>query len=701
MSMVNRKTRRLGLLLPLLCADPSWADPPTQELAPVYVRTTLGEQFGIADTSSEGLVDSAQLQRQVMLRPAEVLEAVPGMIVTQHSGDGKANQYFLRGFNLDHGTDFATYVNGVPVNMPSHAHGQGYSDLNFLIPELVSGIRYRKGTYAVEDGDFSAAGSARIDYYRTLKENFAEVGLGQNGYRRALIAGMAKDHLLYGLEWYENNGPWQVAENYGKLNAVLRWSEGTQRDGFSITGMLYRGQWTGTDQIASRAVDQGVDRFGSLDPSSGGMSNRYSLSGEWSASTGNTLTQAKLYAMRYELNLYSNFSYCAADFANTGTCNQGDQFEQADRRNVYGGEASKMWTHTLFGRDSDTTLGTVFRQDRIGLVGLYNTERRERISTTRQDAINQSSIGLYLQNRLQLSEHWRSIVGWRQDFYRFDVNSNLAANSGRENDSIGGPKLGLVYAPQNNLEFYANYGQGFHSNDARGATINVDPATGLPAQRVSPLVKAHGSEIGMRLAPAKSLQLAATLWQLKLDSELLFVGDAGTTEASRPSKRNGLELSAHYHPLPWLAFDGNLAFSKARFSDEDSVGSYIPGAIDQVFSGGVTVDGLGPWFANLRLRYFGPRPLIENDSVRSGSSTLANLRVGYKLTPRTQLTLDVLNLFDRQLNDIEYYYCSLLKSEVTAGAAGGTCADGSAGRDDIHFHPAEPRTVRLALRMNF
>lgn len=667
-------------------------------LSPVYVSSSLGDQFGIADAASSGEVTRAQLERQALLRPGEVLEAIPGVIVTQHSGDGKGNQYFLRGFNLDHGTDFATTVNGMPVNLPSHAHGQGYSDLNFLIPELIGSIRYRKGTYHAEDGDFAAAGSARIDYLRTLAHNFAEVGLGENGHRRTLLAGMANPHLLYGLEWTENNGPWQVSQHYGKVNGVLRWSEGTASDGFSVTGMLYRGQWTATDQIASRALAQGLDRYASLDPSTGGSSSRYSLSGEWNRSTADTRTQAKLYAFRYSLNLFSNFTYCANDFASTGSCNQGDQFEQADRRTVWGGEASRQWAHALGGRDSETTLGTQFRQDRIGAVGLYNTQSRQRLSTVREDSVRQSSIGLFLQNRIEWSPQWRSLLGWRHDFYHFRVDSDRAANTGTAQASIGGPKLGLVYAPLPQLELYANAGTGFHSNDARGATLTVDPATGNPASRVSPLVKARGTELGLRVSPAPSLQLTAALWQLGMDSELVFVGDAGTTEAGRPSRRRGSEFSAHWHPLPWLAIDGNLAYSRARFSDNDPAGAYVPGAMERILSGGITLDGEGAWFANLRLRHFGSRALIEDNSVRSSPSTLANLRVGYRMDRRTQLILDVFNLFNRKMNDIEYYYCSMLRSEV---ATPGTCANGNSGTDDIHFHPAEPRTLRLAMRVRF
>jgi outer membrane receptor protein involved in Fe transport len=682
----------LGAVLAIAGGQAVGAGIPTLDV----VEVTAGSQdlVGEASSATQGTVLGKQLETRALMRPGEVLEIVPGVIVTQHAGDGKANQYFLRGFNLDHGTDFFTSVNGIPVNMPTHAHGQGYTDLNFVIPELVERVRYRKGPYSAEDGDFAAAGAAHMEYYRSLPADFAEVGAGENGFRRALLAGSpaaAGGKLLYGIEWYENDGPWQVAQHYGKFNGVLRYSRGSAADGFALTGQAYRGQWTSTDQVARRAIESGaIDRFGTLDPSAGGSTHRYSLGLEWGRADAAGATRANAYWVDYRLNLFSNFTYFLNDPVN------GDQFEQADRRKILGAAASHTWFHKLAGRSSDTSFGALVRQDRIDKVGLHLTAARTRLSTVREDDVTQRSLGVYLQNQTQWLEKFRSIVGWRQDFYRFEVDSDLPANSGRASDRIGSPKLALIFGPWARTEFYANWGWGFHSNDARGSTITVDPSSGDPVSRVDPLVRAKGAELGVRSAPLPGLQLTAAAWQLELDSELLFVGDAGTTEASRPSKRRGVELAAWYHPLPWLTIDADASFSRARFTDGDPAGDRIPGAIERVLSVGVGVDGLGPWFGGLRLRHFGTRPLIEDDSVRSRSSTLANLRVGYRLSKSLQATLDVLNLFDREVSDIEYFYCSRL-----GGEAPGVCADGSAGTDDIHLHPAEPRTLRVALRYNF
>jgi outer membrane receptor protein involved in Fe transport len=673
----------------------------------VEVRAGAEELIGTASAATEGTVTAEQLATRPLLRPAETLEIVPGVIITQHSGDGKANQYFLRGFNLDHGTDFFTTVNGVPVNFPTHAHGQGYSDLNFLIPELVERVRYKKGPYSVEEGDFAAAGAAHIEYFRRLPASFAEVGVGENGYRRGLLAGspsVGAGNLLYALEWQENDGPWTVPENYGRLNAALRYSQGVWDNGFALTAMAYRGQWTATDQVARRALDSGLlDRYGSLDPSSGGKTQRYSLAGEWARRDAAGFSRANAYLIDYQLNLFSNFTYFLSDPVN------GDQFEQADKRTVFGAGGAHTWYGKWAGRETDNTIGIVARRDRIRPVGLYLTSQRQRLTTIREDRVTQSSVGLYVQNQTQWAEKFRAVAGWRHDFYRFDVGADRAENSGKRNDHIGGPKLALIFGPWASTELYANYGRGFHSNDARGATIHVnpdprDPGFLGPVDSVSPLVRAKGYEVGLRSAPLPGLQTTLALWGLDLDSELLFVGDAGTTEASRPSRRVGVEWANFYRPLGWLTIDADISLSRARFRDDDPAGNRIPGAIERVVSVGMGIDGLGPWFGGIRLRHFGPRPLIEDNSVRSASSTTVNLRAGYRLQGNWQVTLDVLNLFDRKVSDIDYFYASCLRQEVAGAGVVPECDAGAADRpgvSDIHTHPAEPRTVRVNFRTTF
>ena len=651
---------------------------------------------GTSDTASQGYITPRLIEARPILRPGEVLEYVPGLVVTQHSGEGKANQFFLRGFNLDHGTDFATSVAGVPVNMPTHAHGQGYSDLNFLIPELIQRIDYKKGPYFAQEGNFSSAGAAHFHYYSTLPQGIASVSLGSFKYQRVLLAdshALAHGDLLYAFEGMGNNGPWEVASNYGKQNGVLRYSFGAANDRHILTAMAYQGRWTSTDQIPQRAVDSGqIGRFGSLDATDGGNSQRYSLSYEGRKTYSDGEFQLNAYAMRYRLQLFSNFTYALNNAAN------GDQFEQADRRSVFG--IAPTWLHTgkIGDMDSSVKAGLSLRRDNIGAVGLFNTTARERTSTVRQDKVNETAMGAFAEHSLQWNDWLRSVLGLRYDRYTFNTESDLAANSGNVGAGKTSPKARLIFGPFEHTEFFAAAGFGFHTNDGRGVTSRIDPNTGAAVQPAPAIVRSKGQELGVRTEAITNLQSSLSLWRLSLDSELVFVGDAGTTEASRPSRRQGIEWSNRYIPRPWLILEADFSASRAKFRDDDPAGNLIPGSIDRVATFGASVDSLGPWSGAVSMRYFGPRPLIEDGSVKSMSTLLWNLRAGYRIDKKTRLSFDVLNLFNRKASDIDYFYCSGLRSD----AAGSTCRDGTAGGvDDRHFHPVEPRSIRLSLIANF
>jgi hypothetical protein len=661
---------------------------PPEQADEVRVIGHYENAVGTSDAASQGFITPGLIESRPTLRPAEVLEYIPGVIVTQHSGDGKANQYFLRGFNLDHGTDFRTEVDHVPVNMPTHAHGQGYSDLNFLIPELVQRIQYKKGPYFAEEGDFSSAGAADISYYTKLPQGIGTLTAGPNGYARAMAANssdVGPGTLLYGLEAFHNDGPWDNPENYRKLNGVMRFSQGTNADGYTLSLMAYTGKWNATDQIAQRAVDQGlIDRFGSLDPSDGGQTSRYSFALDRHLVLDNGgVFHMDAYAVKYRLDLFSNFTY----FLDNPT--QGDQFEQYDNRWVFGFAPTWVFNDKWGGRATTNKFGLDVRRDNINLA-LNKTFQREVIGVTRADYVQQTGTGLFYENTFEWTDKIRSIAGIREDFYDAKVNSDFAANSGTTNAHITSPKLSLVYGPVAKTEYFLNWGQSFHSNDARGTTITVDPTDHVtPADKVPALVKSKGEEIGIRTEAIPNLQSSLSLWRLTLASELVFVGDAGTTEASRPSLRRGIEWSNRYIPLPWLIMDLDLSLSHAEFTDSDPAGNYIPGAIDKVASLGVSVKDLGPWSGSVFMRYFGPHPLIEDNSQVGASSLMWSGRATYKFDRRTQLTLDVLNLFDRKANDIEYYYASRLNNEPPGGVA------------DRHFHPAEPRTFRVTLVTRF
>ena len=673
--------------LAALCGPNAWAGG-EQVLEKVVVIGTATNLVGVADSANVGTVTKQQLEARTVYRPGELLEATPGLIVSQHSGEGKANQFYLRGFNLDHGTDLRTTVDGMLVNQRSHAHGQGWTDLNFLIPELATGLEYKKGPYYASEGDFSSAGAVSVKYANTLEQGIASVGLGQNGFRRVLLADSPKfgnGNLLYALEAMRNDGPFVHPDRYRKLNAVLRYSEGDAANGFNVSAMGYRATWNATDQIPKRAVDAGqLDRFDTIDTSDGGGAHRYSLSGAWRRSDATSSTQVNAYLIDWKLNLFSNFTYFLDDPVN------GDQFSQPDRRRTTGVNASHTWQMTGLGAESENTVGVQFQNDNV-FNGLLNTRARQTVSTTRRDHLVETSVGVYAENATRWTPWFRTVAGVRADTYRFDVNSDNPANSGKGTASIANPKLGLIFGPWSQTEFYVNLGGGFHSNDARGTTLTTDPKTGDPAQRVPALVRAKGVELGLRTALVPGLQTSLSVYRLDFGSELVFAGDAGTTEAGRPSRRTGIELANYYKFSDWLTVDADVAFARARFrdNDPDGIGSRIPGSVEGVASIALALDHLGPWFGALQLRYFGPRPLIEDNSVRSSSTTTINGRIGYKISPTARVDLEGFNLANRKASAIDYYYTSRLPGEAAAGV------------NDVHLHPIESRSFRVSLALSF
>jgi outer membrane receptor protein involved in Fe transport len=693
----KRIVQAVCLAMPLFAAGMVQAEEATEgsQLSEVIVTTDKSNSIGRAYSASEGFVTAEQLENRPLLRPAEVLETVPGLTVTQHSGDGKANQYFLRGFNLDHGSDFATSVHGAPVNMASHAHGQGYMDLNFLIPELVGGLRYNKGVYAAEDGDFGSTGSARIDYRRSLEAPYLDLTVGEHNYRRALAAGSQEWNglqLLGALEIAGNDGPWEQPENLRKANAALRASSGTADNGYSLALLAYRGTWKATEHVPERAIDSGeIGRFGNLLPNDGGETHRISLTGEW-ASTGNdSAWRANAWIVDYALNLFSSPS----GFINGP---QGDQHEQADDRTLFGGQLERRWFLGDNWRDTEISLGTQLRHDRIGTVGLYDTVDRLRTHTVREDRVNQTSTALYLQADTEWLPGVRSTAGLRYDHIRANVDPTGGdfnqTNGGSASDNQLSPKLSLAWRVLPKLDLYANWGRGFHSNDARGATTRTNPLDGSVMDAVPLISTTTGSEIGLRANPWKHWESTLSFWRTKMDSELVFVGDEGVTEPRGSSHRQGIEWSNHLAPWPNLQIDADVAVSKARFDEAVNGGKRVPNAIPVSASIAATYDGGDRWFGGLRLRYIGSYDLEETGSEKSNAFLTANAKLGYRLDKQWQFSLDVLNLFDRKANDIEYWggACS---------AADGPGCNGGEGIDGRLVHPLEPRTLRVGLRYTF
>ncbi len=644
---------------------------------------------GNAVSASQGRVSHEDLGQQALLRTGEILESVPGLVATQHSGSGKANQFFLRGFNLDHGTDFATSIDGMPINMRSHGHGQGYTDLNFIIPEMVEEIVYRKGSYYADVGDFSGAGAAQILTRDHVDEHALTLTGGEYGYGRILALGGFESlggELFYGIESQTYEGPWDsIDEDVDKTNVWLKQSWERDFDRFSISFMDYDNNWNSADQIPARAVTSGlISEFGSIDPTVGGSSSRRSVSANWERNLESSHWSASAYIIDYEMNLFSNFSYF--------TQAQGDQFQQIDDRRILGGELLWRGQTQLAGLPLSNELGLQLRTDDIDQVGLRSTSQRQFQGEIRLDAVEESSQSVYWQSTLQLSEKLRVMAGLRYDQYDFEVTalaagdpSTLAANSGNEDADLLTTSFSAMYALNESNEFYFSIGEGFHSNDARGTTIRLDPVDGTPVQAVDPLVDTLGSEIGWRTFLTDKLNATVVLWQLDIDSELLFVGDAGNTEDTGVgSEREGLEITAYYQLDDNLSLDFEYSLTNSRFAHPVDGSDEIPGALDKVLGAGVNYQHNDKLYANLGLRWFDDFPL--DGGTTAGGSTMVNLRVGYAFTDNVSLALDVLNLFDSADHDIEYFYESQLPGELEPV-------------EDHHFHVFEPRAARLNLEI--
>ena len=671
-------------------------------------------QVGIADSASQGNIGQEQLKFRPISRPGEVLETVPGLIATQHSGEGKANQFFLRGFNLDHGTDFLTLIDGVPVNQLSHSHGQGWTDTNFLIPELIETLEYKKGSHYAEYGDFSSAGAANIRYFNTLPDNIFKFTGGSFDYYRGLLAGsqkLAGGDLLFAGETVHNDGPWRIGNNYLKFNGVLRYSRYRDNQGWSITGMASTADWRATDQIPRRALEQGsLGRFDALDPTDGGKSKRFSLTAEWHHQDENSASSVMAYGVYSKLRLFSNFTFFLEDneFNNPDDCSElngfvpgsrvnrsifnscGDQFGQPDQRWTTGFKANHTFFHRLGKADSETVFGLQIQNDNIKNA-LTRTHAQRQFATTREDAIWVTSLRPYAQNRTYWKPWLRTTLGVRFDGYRFDVNnSSIAGNNGVRYDGMFSPKGSIVLGPWYDTELYLNGGMGFHSNDARGINTRIDPASGDAVDRADPLARTYNAEIGLRSTWIKGLQSTFAFWWMDTQSELVFVGDAGTTEASRPGRRYGVEFANYYSPTHWLTLDADFNFSRARFRDDAPEGNRIPNAVGTVMAAGATVhDVFGGFFGGPRLRFFGPRALIEDNSARSNSTLLLSAMVGYQFNNKLTVQAEVFNLLDRKDDGITYFYTSRLPGESASG------------RDDFHFHPVEPVSFRIGSTWKF
>ncbi len=654
------------------------ADTNIEELV-IWGRSQL--LLGIANSASQGVVGYDDFSTRPLARVAELVEVIPGMIATQHSGPGKANQYFLRGFNLDHGSDFSTYFDGMPVNWRTHAHAQGYMDLNFIIPEIIERVDFQKGPYFADSGDFSLAGSGSMKTYDVLDEGFSEITLGSEDELRVVTANsvpFAEGNLLYAFEHQQTNGHFDLEQDVRKYNGLLKYTGDIAGVPSRITLSAYDSIWTSTNQIPERAVTSGlISRFGFIDPDLGGDSHRYSLAGSFELDNWDL----NLYASSYYMSLINNPTYVL----NNQT--DGDEFEQEDERRLFGGALRNEAEMKLFGLSATRRIGADIRYDDVNELNLFNTISRRRTSSIREDEAEELSIGLFSEWEISLSDKVRTTFGVRADYYDFDVDALRPQNSGSDSDSLWQPNFGLTYRYNDNLEFYGNYGHGFHSNDVRAAVNTIDPISGGPAEAQDVLVQGKGSEVGFRYDNLRGFNFSMALFQLDTDSELVFVGDAGTTEPSDPTERQGIELNSFWEISDNLTLDFSAAKSKGNFKGLPSGQDSITDAYGEVIGTGLTYVNPNGITASLRIRHFSDAALTPDESITKDGSTLIHAGASYSFD-NWELGIDILNLMDREDDDISYFFESRLPGEVDPS-------------EDIHFHPSNPRSVRVLLKYNF
>jgi outer membrane receptor protein involved in Fe transport len=631
--------------------------------------------------ASSQTIRDRDLATRTILKPADLIKVTPGLFVGQHAGGGKANQYFLRGFDIDHGTDLALWVDDLPVNMVSHGHGQGYADLHFVIPELYDRVEVQKGPYAAEYGDFATAGAVRMRSRERFDESSAEYRLGAWNTHRLLgiyTAPEAAGSPVLAAEILRDDGPFVNPEKLERYN--LFWRNTLAADPSlraDLTLMSYGSGWNGSGQIPLRAVEDGsLDRFGAIDPTEGGNTQRHSamLRASGLAGTGADW-DLSAYLIRYDFSLYSNFTFFAEDTIN------GDQFVQTDHRSIAGFRAGARETRELFGLRWNTSVGASLRADQVENT-LGPTVERKRIGQTVDARVRQSSLGLYVQEDVSVRPWLRLVGGARADYFGFNVEDrleNLSDSAGRSSGVRSAaqisPKASLVIGPFHNTEFYLNYGHGFHSNDARGVVRRPDAVT--------PLARAVGYEAGVRSTLLPRIEIAASAWRLDIGSELVWIGDEGTTEASSATERMGVDFEARAQILPWLFADADITRSRAGYPGSGEVVALAP---TFTMTGGLSAER-GGVRAGIRIQHLADRAATEDESMTAEGFTVVEASLAYRWR-NLEARVDVANLLDTEWREAQFANESRLRIEP-------------APVEDIHLVPGTPRQVQVALRMFF
>lgn len=637
-----------------------------------------GEKGYTAASADE--VRHRDLSLRPRVRPGDILSVVPGLFAVQHAGGGKANQYFLRGFDADHGTDIALFVDGVPINLPSHGHGQGWLDIHFLIPELVTSLSSSKGPYLARYGDFATAGAIDIRLSDHLHESSVLVQGGSFGSARTAF--MTAPEL--GDDWSTivageastSNGPFRNPERFRRLNVFGRATRHLGPGALSLTWMSYSGGWNASGQVPLRAIGkipELPDEFGTMDPTEGGSTQRHQLSASYAYRRGDDDTRAVVYLTRYNFALFSNFTFFARDPEN------GDQIAQTDGRTVSGAHWFYRHTRSLGGLKFASTVGFQARHDAIENT-LHETRARKILGTSVDAGVSQTSVGLYAEEDAMLLPWLRVVAGLRVDRFDVSVRDRLERTdrpqaSGIEGATLASPKLSVVLSPAPFINMFLNYGRGFHSNDARGAVRRLDPSS--PA--VTLLAVADGYEAGARLRLLDRLDIAAAVFRLDLQSETVWVGDEGTTEARGPTRRIGAELEARVKLAKWIFADADATFTRATFVQNAGNANAVALAPTRTFSAGLGFKHPRGTFGSLRVRSIAARPATEDRALTAEGWTVFDASLGHRFG-WFEVAADVRNVLNTRWREVQFANESRLRTE-------------SEPVRDVHFTPGWPFTA--------
>jgi outer membrane receptor protein involved in Fe transport len=630
--------------------------------------------------------EQTRWERDLELRPSntpsDILRLTPGLIIGQHHGGGKADQILFRGFDSDHGTDFAVFIDGIPVNMVSHAHGQGYADMHWLIPESVERVEIYKGPYFVHLGDFATSGAMNIVTKKRDKDSTLTLTGGSYNTQRYVGIFSPPDGTILrpyiAGEIYYNDGPFKNPNDYIRYNILAKFGLlQTANSNLSLLGTFFKTGWNASGEIPARAVRTGqVGRFGSFDPSEGGKSERQNMSLNYNYTDAHQAFNAQTWVSWYQLQLWSNFTLFLNDPVN------GDGIEQRDKRFLAGNNINYRRSYNLIGLPTETFVGFQSRFDHIR-VGLFNQTNRRRRETVKNNYVNQLNLGWFAQQEIQPISWLRTQIGARMDNFWYDVNQigQVAEPiSGDGSATIVNPKLNFIFTPftdshiHKGANLFLNFGGGFHSNDARVFVQDKDKK----------IPRFWGGEVGARSRLLERLDVTLSYWRSYLESELVFVGDEGTFEPAGPSRRHGIESEFRYDILPWLSYDLDLSYTWARFLNGDRV----PLAPRFLAFSGITARHESGLQARLQMRHIGRRYGIEDGSFMTPTSTIFDLFLKY-IWKRYEFFIQFQNLADKKWRAAEHVFESRLRTEPLG-----------VGTLDSHFTPGDPFTAKAGITIH-